>query len=114
MSEEKIVKSACRMCHGVCGVLVHIKDGKVVKVTGDPDCPTSFGYICPKGRASVEYLYHPDRLRYPIKRGGAKGENKWQRISWDEALDTIVQKLNAFKKEYGPESIAMGQGTGGL
>ncbi len=96
MSGEKIVKSACRMCHGVCGVLVHIKDGKVVKVKGDPDCPTSLGYICPKGRASVEYLYHPDRLKYPIQRLGSKGENKWQRISWDEALDTIARKLDAF------------------
>lgn len=112
MPEEKIVKSACRMCHGVCGVSVYIKDGKVVKVKGDPDCPTSLGYICPKGRASVEYLYHADRLKYPIKRVGAKGENKWQRISWDEALDITAQKLNCFKKEYGPESIAMGQGTG--
>lgn len=112
MFEVKIVKSTCCMCHGVCGVLVHIKDGKVVKVKGDPDCPTSLGYICSKGRASVEYLYHTERLKYPLKRAGAKGENKWQRISWDEALETITQKLSTFKREYGPESIVMSQGTG--
>jgi len=112
MSEERIVKSACRMCHGICGVLVHLKDGNVVKVKGDPDCPTSHGYMCPKGKASVEYLYHPERLKHPLKRIGTKGENKWQQISWDEALDTISQKLNYLKREYGPESIAMGQGTG--
>jgi anaerobic selenocysteine-containing dehydrogenase len=83
-----------------------------VKVTGDPDCPTSNGYICTKGKASVELLYHPDRLKYPLKRKGERGENHWQRISWDEALDTIAEKLNRFKQENGPESIAGMQGTG--
>ena len=89
------------MCHGVCGVLVHIRDGKVVKVTGDPDCPTSLGYICTKGRASVELLYHPDRLKYPLKEWAERGENKWQRISWDEALDTIAARLLEYKREFG-------------
>ncbi len=112
MSEEKIIKSVCRMCHGICGVLVHIKDGQVVKVKGDPECPTSLGYTCPKGRASVEYLYHQDRLKHPLQRVGARGENKWQRISWDDALQTVAERLNHFKKEFGPESIAVGQGTG--
>lgn len=109
---ERVVKSSCRMCHGICGVLVHIKNGRVVKVTGDPDCPTSNGYICAKGKASVELLYHPDRLQYPLKRAGAKGENKWQRISWDEALDTIAEKFLRIKREFGAESIAAIQGTG--
>ena len=108
----RIVKSTCRMCHGVCGVLVHIQNDRVVKVTGDPDCPTSKGYICTKGRASLEFLYHPDRLHSPLKRVGERGENKWQRISWDDALDTIAEKLLAFKQEYGPESIVGTQGTG--
>jgi len=109
---ETIVKSACRMCHGICGTLVHMKDGKVIKVTGDPEFPTSNGYICAKGRASVELLYHPDRLKFPLKRAGAKGENKWQRISWDEALDTIANKFLNIKQEFGTQSIAWTQGTG--
>jgi anaerobic selenocysteine-containing dehydrogenase len=111
-NDEKIVKSVCRMCHGVCEVLVHVKDGRVVKVTGDPDSPMSNGYICSKGVASVDYLYHPDRLRYPLKRAGEKGENKWERIGWDEALDTIAEKLLAYKDEFGPESVAFAVGTG--
>lgn len=110
--DERVVKSACRMCHGICGVLVHIRNGRVVKVTGDPDCPTSNGYICVKGKASVELLYHPDRLKFPLKRVGARGENRWQRISWDEALDTIAEKLLKFKHEFGAESIVTMQGTG--
>ncbi len=109
---ETIVKSTCRMCHGVCGVLVHIRDGRVVKVTGDPDCPTSNGYMCAKGRASVEFLYHPDRLKYPLKRMGARGENKWQRITWDEALDTIADEFLKLKRTFGAESIVGTQGTG--
>ncbi len=109
---ETVVKSTCRMCHGVCGVLVHIKDNKVVKISGDPDCPTSLGYTCAKGRASAELLYHPDRLKFPLKRMGARGENKWQRISWDEALDTIASEFLKVKREYGVQSIAGSQGTG--
>lgn len=109
---DRVVKSACRMCHGICGVLVHLKGETVVKVTGDPECPTSDGYICPKGKASVELLYHPDRLKYPVKRVGERGENKWQRISWDEALDTTAEKFLRIKEEFGPEAIVGAQGTG--
>ena len=109
---EIVIKSACRMCHGICGVLVHIKNGRVVKVTGDPECPTSNGYICAKGKASVELLYHPDRLKSPLKRIGARGEDKWQKISWDEALDTVAEKLLKIKHEFGAESIVVTQGTG--
>jgi anaerobic selenocysteine-containing dehydrogenase len=107
-----VVKSICRMCHGVCGVNVHLENGRVVKVTGDPDHPMSKGYICSKGRASPEFLYHPERLQVPLKRAGAKGENRWTRISWDEALDTVAERLLQFKNEYGPESVAIALGTG--
>jgi anaerobic selenocysteine-containing dehydrogenase len=100
------------MCHGVCGVLVHIKDGKVLEITGDPDCPTNMGYICPKGKASVELLYHSDRLKHPLKRTGKRGENKWKRITWDEALDAIAEKLIKYKQESGAESVATIIGTG--
>ena len=109
---DRVVKSACRGCHGVCGALVHMRDGKVTKVTGDPECPTNLGYICPKGTASVELLYHPDRLKYPMKRVGKRGENRWQRITWDEALDTVAGKLMGYKKEFGAESVATVVGTG--
>ena len=112
MKSEMVVKSTCRMCHGVCGVLVHMKDGKVIKITGDPDCPTSKGYICAKGKASPELLYHPDRLKFPIKRVGKRGENKWQRIEWEEAFDTIATEFLRIKREYGAQSIASTHGTG--
>ena len=100
------------MCHGACGVWVHVENGRVTKITGDRASPLSGGYVCSKGRASVEYLYHPDRLRYPLKRAGARGENKWEQISWDEALDTIAARLRHYKSTDGPESVAVALGTG--
>ncbi len=117
ISEEEregvtVYKSACRVCHGGCGALVHVKDGMVVKIEPDPESPLSRGRMCAKGLTSIDSLYHPDRLKYPMKRAGKRGEGKWERISWDEALDTIAEKLTAIRKESGPESIAVLQGTG--
>jgi anaerobic selenocysteine-containing dehydrogenase len=86
--EVKVVKSICDRCHGQCGVLAYVKNGKVIKVEGDPDFPQNEGFMCPKGLAVTQVLHHPDRIKYPMKRTGKRGEGKWERISWDEALDT--------------------------
>jgi anaerobic selenocysteine-containing dehydrogenase len=110
--DTQVVRSACRMCHGVCQVLVHLREGRVVKVTGDPDSPTSRGHVCPKGVASPELLYHPDRVTHPLRRVGKRGEGKWQRISWDEALNEVAEQFSRITRESGPEYIAIAQGTG--
>ena len=112
MSEKRVVRSACRMCHGVCQVLVHLEGERVVKVAGDPESPASRGYICPKGAASPELLYHPDRVTYPLRRKGERGENQWERISWDDALDEIAERLRVIREESGSEYFGMSQGTG--
>ena len=109
---DRVVKSACRMCHGGCGVLVYVKDGKVKKITGDPDCPINHGTLCSKAIGSIQLAYHPDRLTYPVKRVGPKGSGKWERISWEEAQTTIAERMLRYKEEYGVESIVMGYGTG--
>jgi anaerobic selenocysteine-containing dehydrogenase len=109
---EKTVRSICQACHCNCGVIVHVRDGKVARVTGDPDHPMNRGFICVKGKAQPELLYHPDRLKYPLRRTGARGEGKWQRIAWDEALDDIAGRLARVQKQYGAESIAVMTGTG--
>ncbi len=109
---EKVVRSICQACHCNCGVLVHVEDGKVTRVTGDPDHPMNHGFICVKGQAQPELLYHPDRLKYPLRSTGQKGEGKWQRVSWDEALDAIAEKLTDIQAKYGAESIAVMTGTG--
>ncbi|MCP4133047.1 MAG: molybdopterin-dependent oxidoreductase [bacterium] len=111
MNKNSIIKSACRMCHGVCQVNVHLENDKVVKITGDKESPTSKGYICPKGAASPELLYHPDRITHPLRRVGKPGENKWERISWEEAFKEITDKLSSIKQESGPEFFGLMHGT---
>lgn len=110
--DPRVIRSACRMCHGVCQVLVHLKNGKVTKVTGDPKSPTSSGYLCPKGAASPDLLYHPDRLIHPLRRTGERGSNQWERISWDEALNEMTTRLDIIRNESGSEYFGMMQGTG--
>jgi len=110
--DEKILRSHCRICHGGCGVLVYVKEGRVTKIEGDPQCPINRGTLCPKGIASLQLVYHPNRLLYPLKRKGPKGGGQWERISWEEAYDLLVSKINEYKNGYGAESIVLGYGTG--
>lgn len=108
----RILKSVCRSCHGGCGALLHVEDERLVKVSGDLDNPFNKGRLCPIGNATLELVYHPDRLKYPLRRTGARGAGDWQRISWDEALDEIAERLSAIKQEFGAEAVHFGTGTG--
>jgi anaerobic selenocysteine-containing dehydrogenase len=99
------------MDHGGCGILAHVENRRITKIEGDPDSPLNRGTICAKGLAQIERLNHPDRLRYPIKRTGGRGEGKWERISWDEALGTIAEKISETIKGDGPRAISFAQGT---
>lgn len=109
---DKVVRSHCRMCHGGCGVYVYVKDGRVAKIQGDPDCPINHGTLCSKGLASAELAYHPDRLLHPVRKVGSKKSGKWERITWNEALDAIAERILHYRDKYGPESIVFGYGTG--
>ncbi|HJX37392.1 MAG TPA: molybdopterin-dependent oxidoreductase [Anaerolineae bacterium] len=108
MSEVQKIRTACRGCHGGCGVIAYVEGGRVTKVEGDPASPISHGTMCAKGLAVTQLAYHPDRVLYPMK----KGDRGWERTSWDEALDTIVGRFKAVIQEHGPEAIVIGQGTG--
>ncbi len=99
-------------CHSGCGVKLHIKDDKLVKVEGDEEHPFMQGRLCPRALALTQYAYHPNRLTHPLKRVGERGEDKWERISWDEALDTCEEGLKTIRDKYGPEAMIFGQGTG--
>ncbi len=99
-------------CHGGCGVLVHVKDNKVIKVEGDPDHPWNQGRLCSRCLSMTQYMYHPDRLKTPLKRVGKKGEGKFAPISWDEAFDLIEEKMKKIREDHGPESVIFHQGTG--
>ena len=112
--ETEVVHTNCRACgHAGCGVFVTLENGKAVNIRGDMDHPISKGYLCRKARGFIaDIQYHKDRLLYPKKRVGERGEGKWERISWDEALGTIAEKFNQIKAENGPESVIFGHGTG--
>jgi anaerobic selenocysteine-containing dehydrogenase len=112
VSDIEIIKTACRNCHGSCVADVYLKDGKIIKIKPDKDSPLSRGRMCPKGLSGIELVYHPDRLKYPMKRVGERGEGKWQRISWDEAYDILCDNINEITAKYGREAIAVGHGTG--
>ena len=104
----EIRKSICAICDPTtqCGLDLYVKDGRIIKVEGSKENPYSVGTLCPKGAAQRQYVYSEDRLKTPLKRTGPRGSGKLEPISWDEALDTIAARLDAIKKEYGPESVA--------
>jgi len=97
------------MCQ--CGALVHVKNGKAVKIEGDPEHPFSRGFMCPLGLAALQTVYHPDRIVYPMKRVGERGDGKWKRVSWDDALEDIAERILKVRDQYGPESILYSFGT---
>lgn len=111
-----VIRSTCggggNACDGACGVLLYVKDGKLRKVEGDPNYPYNQGRLCIKGLSATQMVYHPDRLKHPMKRTGKRGEGKWLQISWEEAFDTITTRLKEIREKYGPESIVYHSGTG--
>ncbi len=113
---EKYTRAICRWCHADCRVFVHSKDGRLVKTEEDPSDPRVNTIRprtkgCPRQAMVAEYVYHPDRVRFPLKRVGEKGENKWAQVTWDEALDEIAHRLEHIKQTYGPEALMATQGT---
>ena len=105
--DEKLVPTFCAMCgpSSGCGIMAKVVDGKFVGIESMPECPTNNGLNCPKAHAAPQWVYSPERLKYPIKRVGEKGEGKFQRITWDEAITLIADKLKEQKAKYGPESL---------
>jgi len=110
----KVVRSIARTgpgCHSGCGVLLYVKDGRLIKVEGDPDFPFNQGRLCVRCLSLPQVVYSPYRLKYPMIREGERGENKWRRISWKEAYEIIAEKFNEIKEKYGPESVLFCEGT---
>lgn len=107
------VRSCCRACGKMeCGVIVTIQDGKVVRVEGDESAFQSEGNCCAKSQSSMQAAYHPDRLRYPMKRVNPKDQDGgWQRISWDEAWDIVSEKFHEIVDKYGGQSNMCLSGT---
>ncbi len=111
MEATETIRSTCGFCHIGCGILVHMEGGRVSKVEGDKAHPLNRGLLCPKGHASVEYLYHPNRVLRPLKRVGKRGEGAWVPVSWDEAIEVVCQRLGALRDQYGARSVAIMRGS---
>jgi molybdopterin-containing oxidoreductase family molybdopterin binding subunit len=111
--QEKTINTVCAYGgdHTYCILKLTVNEGEICKVesTDLPQC-ADHRCICPRGLSSPRLVYHPDRLKYPLKRVGARGEGKWQRISWDEALDTVASRLLEIKQKYGPEAVYIRRG----
>ncbi len=104
--ENGIFPAVCPLdCPDTCGLLLHKENGKIVKVTGNPEHPITQGAICNKVRNMAERVYHPERVLYPLKRIGAKGEGKFERITWEEAIAEIAGRFKEQIREQGPEAI---------
>lgn len=102
---DREVFTLCEQCVWRCGVRAKVKDEQIYKLEGNPFHPHSRGMLCPRGQAGVATLYDPDRLKYPLIRKGARGEGKWARASWDEALDYVASRMLEIKDVYGPEAM---------
>lgn len=94
-------------CHAGCIHLTHVKDGKIVKIERVIYPDGEKGTICEKGVAGARLPYHPDRLKYPLKRAGRRGDGKWEQVTWERVLDEIADKIKMIREKYKPESVAM-------
>jgi thiosulfate reductase/polysulfide reductase chain A len=117
MSDQvDVKKTTCMWCHSHCQVELYVKNGRLEKVEEDKSVAKHDQALrqvraCPRARAAIEWVYHPDRLNYPLKRAGERGENKWRQISWEQASDETAGKLKEIIKKYGAEAIASTSGT---
>ena len=102
-----ILKTFCSICnpHTHCGIDAHVEKGELVSVEGMPEHPANQGTLCSKGAASVQFVYAKNRLKYPMVQRGKRGSKNWERISWEEALSIVGNRLNEIRKQHGPESV---------
>lgn len=111
--EEQIFSCNCiGNCQSRCRLHVHVRDGKVVKTSMAPFPDQRYNRVCLRGLSHVQRIYDPNRIKYPMKRVGKRGEGKFERISWDEAIKTITTKFKEYQKEYGNQSVAFSSVSG--
>ena len=108
--EPETIISMCGVCSSGCGAEVHLAEGRITRLTPIKDHP--YSVLCTRGMKAPEIVYSPDRLLYPQRRTGARGEGKFERITWDEAYDAIVANLRRIAADHGPEAAGIYTGRG--
>ncbi len=104
--KERLRKpSACWQCVARDGIVGYVEDGRVVHIEGNPELPRTNGKLCARGQGGIGQVYNPDRILFPMKRVGKRGEGKWKRVSWDEALNEVTSKLKSLKDRGVPEKF---------
>ncbi len=111
VEEKKIVCWASPGCVHQCGLIATVEDGRLVRLRGNPDYPTPNHGCADRMPHHIKWLYSPEQLLHPLKRVGERGEDRWEQIPWDQALDEIAAKLAALKEKYGAETLAVHEGT---
>ncbi len=110
----RTVPTFCDLCFWKCGAIAHVRDGRLWKITGNPDDPLSRGRLCPRGTGGIGAHFDADRLRSPLIRRRARGEDEWAAVTWDEALAYVAEKMRAIEARHGPEAVALfSHGIGG-
>lgn len=104
---ENWVPSVCGQCPGGCGILVRVIQGQAIKIEGNPLHPISQGTLCPKGQSGLHVLYDPDRVKSPLRRVGKRGEGKWEKIGWEEAIGLVSQELGKLRQQEEAHSLAV-------
>src|SRR5205085_11311107 len=102
-SETRTVRSFCRICTAICGILVDVQGDRVVRVRGDREHPLTHGYTCPKGRALPTVHHHPDRIEHPMMRV----DGRLEATTWQACLDDLGSRLRATVERHGPESLGV-------
>jgi menaquinone reductase, molybdopterin-binding-like subunit len=108
--DDRIVPGVCLLCPSGCGTLTRVADGQAVKLEGNPMHPINLGALCPKGQASLELLYNPDRLTGPLQRAAERGEGEWRSISWDKAVEIVNDKLKDLRAQRRPQAAVLMHG----
>jgi menaquinone reductase, molybdopterin-binding-like subunit len=114
LGAESFVVSTCGMCDAGCSVRVRVVDGRAVRIEGNPESPASGSGLCARGLAGLQMLYHPDRVRGPMRRRGGRGENQWQPVTWDAAVAELADRLGKLRAAGSPQGLVLidGQSRG--
>jgi len=111
---DRVVATFCELCFWGCGVRAHVKEGRVTKVVGNPAHPLSRGMLCPRGAGATGMIYDPDRLKKPLVRRQKRGEDVFEEVSWDAAMNRVGEGLLEVRRRHGPEAVALfTHGSGG-